>query len=177
MRDLLSCYGVEETAGVELLLRVRRVANAYDAALGGAVRREGMTPQRWAILLRLHFEEQRGCPGIRPTELSRAQYVSKNTISAHLNALEQEALIVRAPDPADRRQVAVRLTDAARALIEESAARHLHHLDALVEGLEQGERRQLLTLLDKLHASILRHAGAGGPHSAQRAAMNEGDVT
>jgi DNA-binding MarR family transcriptional regulator len=175
-RDLLACYGVEETAGVDLLHGVRRAAAAYDAVLGEALRREGLTPQRWAILLRLHFAEQRGCPDLRPTELSRAQQVSKNTISAHLNALEQDGLIVRALDPADGRQVAVRLTAAARVLIDGSAARHLRFLNTLVEGLEPDERRQLIALLDRLHASILRHAAGDGTGGEPLPAMNEGDT-
>lgn len=153
---------------------VRRLASAYDTVLGEAMRSEGLTPQRWGVLLRLHFEEQQGRPGVRPTELSRAQQVTKNTISAHLNALEEDGLIVRTLDPADRRQVTVGLTDQARGLIRESAPRHLGLLNTLAAGLEQGERRRLLALLHQLHASILCNA-AGGAHADACGDKDEGD--
>ena len=145
-----------DTTGLELAGLVRMTANLYDeAVVVQHPRAGGISGPRWALLGRLFAEEVRGNrEGLSPTHLSRWQKVSKNTISALLRGLEEQGLIVRAVDPADRRGFRIRLTDAGRELVRSTAPDHLAYLNSLVTDLTPEERAQLLELLGKLCRSL-----------------------
>jgi DNA-binding MarR family transcriptional regulator len=98
---------------------------------------------------------------VRPTQLSRSQQVSKNTISTHLRSLEEQGLILREIDPADRRQFRIRLSDAGRLLVERATPGHISFLNQLTTGLTLQEIEQLQHLLQRLHQSLLDHCQGG----------------
>lgn len=85
------------------------------------MRTEQISEQRWRLLLRLLLEEQHGNPHVNPTHLANTQQVSKNTISSLLRSLEEQRLIERTLDQDDRRQFHIRLTEAGRQLVRDSA--------------------------------------------------------
>jgi DNA-binding MarR family transcriptional regulator len=84
--------------------------------------------------------------------------VKKNTITSLLKGLEESGLIERAPDPADRRAALVRISPAGRELVRSTAPARFAFLNRAAAGLDAGERRQLLELLNKLRASLQPHA-------------------
>jgi DNA-binding MarR family transcriptional regulator len=96
--------------------------------------------------------------GITPTFLSHMQNVGKNTISSLVRGLEDQGLIQRENDSADRRIYRLKLTDAGRKLIVEQAPRHIEYLNSMVSGLSDEEQTQLIELLDKLLKSLLVHS-------------------
>lgn len=55
-------------------------------------------------------------PGVSPGELAEFLHIDPGTLSTILRGLEKGGLIVRGSDPADRRRVQIRLTDAGAAL-------------------------------------------------------------
>jgi len=156
LRELV---GDVDPTGLELLRLVKIVSNQYDALVGERLRAADLSGSRWRLLLRLHGEEQDAdSQGISPTHLSRCQNVSKNTISALLRGLEEQGLIERTLDPDDKRAFRIRLTEAGRARVRETAPQHLAFLNTLIEGLTPDERGQLIQLLGKLRHSLLTHA-------------------
>lgn len=154
MSELLAQSGVSGLQGVEVLRLVRAVNNAYDSLLSDAMRDGPVTPPRWRILLRLWLEEQTGQNAVNPTHLSRTQQVSKNTISEHLRALEEAALIERELDASDRRQFKIRLTERGRAVVQSCTPGHVQRLNDLIASLTPQESEQLVTLLNKLHGAL-----------------------
>lgn len=149
--------GPVDVAGVEIVRLVRLVGNLYDAKVDDALREQGLSGPRWGLLLRMMAEEQRGhAGGMSPTQLSRCQSVSKNTISSLIGGLEEQGLVERELDRADKRMFRIRLTEAGRAAVRATAPDHLAYLNTLVGGLSGEERELLIGLLEKLRASLMK---------------------
>jgi DNA-binding MarR family transcriptional regulator len=173
--------GNADSAGVEIMRLVRMVGNVYDARVDEALRETGLSGPRWGLLLRMLAEEKRGqTGGVSPTYLSRCQSVSKNTISSLIGGLEEQGFVERELDSGDKRRFRIRLTDAGRQAVRETAPDHVAYLNALAGGLTGEERAQLTSLLDKLYLSLLRppeHPCPGtqpapsGPRPSRRVAL------
>jgi DNA-binding MarR family transcriptional regulator len=161
IRRFLTEYGVTDARGLEIMRLVRRAAHAYDMSMSGLMRDRQLSAPRWRLLLRLYMEERCGTPAVSPTQLSKAQNVSKNTISAHLRALEEQGLIIRELDAADRRQFRIRLSDAGRTLVRASIPGHIEFMNDLLAGLDADEVAQLQGLLEKLIRSLTEHRRVG----------------
>ena len=154
LEDYLAEQGLSDTSGLELLRLVRMASHAYDTILNEQMRDSHLSGPRWRLLLHLRLAEKRGVPSVNPTQLSKFQHVSKNTISAHLRALEEQELIERELDPNDRRQFRIRLSDHGRKLIDESTPTHMIFLNELVSELSVSERAELADLLSRLLGSM-----------------------
>lgn len=166
--------GVKDVHGVELLRLIKMTANAYDTALAERMRAEEISAPRWRMLLRLWMEEQAGCESLSPTQLSHAQKLSKNTVSAHLRSLEEQELIERELDADDLRQFRIRLTERGRDLVRRSTPGHMSFLNVLTADLAPGEIETLQMLLQKLHGSLLRHAQVEECRAAEQSTDRHG---
>ena len=152
--------GVEDTAGLELVGMIRGLANLYETAEVPPEAKIDLSGPRWGLLLRLMAEEHNGnCDGLTPTELSRYQYVSKNTISSLLRGLEEQGLIQRAIDANDRRLFRIQLSESGRKAMAEAAPQRIRYLNCLVSGLTVAEKEQLFELLGKLFHSVVQNCG------------------
>jgi DNA-binding MarR family transcriptional regulator len=165
MRDGLRAHvqqlpGSPDPTGLEVAMLVQMTANLYAAVSHVQTRIEGgVSGPRWRLLMRLLDEEYHSLPeGITPSELSRCQNVSKNTISVLLRGLEEQGLIQRALDPLDRRVFRIRLTDAGRRLVETSGPQHVEEQARLLKGMTLEEQNQLIHLFHKLYVSILENS-------------------
>lgn len=154
---MLAEHGITDTHGIELLRMVHLLANTYDNIIAERPRKEKLSAPRWRLLMRLLLEEQQGTLGVHPTQLSKSQHVSKNTISSHLRSLEEEGLIERELDPTDRRQFRIRLSDSGRALIRNATPGYMSFVNGLTAGLTALEIEQLQTLLHRLYQSLVQH--------------------
>jgi DNA-binding MarR family transcriptional regulator len=147
--------GAADATGLELMGLLRMVANQAESAVDEQLSADGLSGPRWALLLRLLAEERRNDQEwASPTHLSRSQSVSKNTISALLRGLEDQGLIERTLDPADKRAFRISLTETGRRLLIASAPGHIAFLNDLASPLTIEERTQLIHLLGKLHRSL-----------------------
>ncbi len=146
-----------DTSGIELVSLLSRVQNSFEAQNVERVQSNELSGARWVILMRLLTDERRGNRNATPTYLSRCQNVSKNTISVLLHGLEEMGLIQRTADPVDKRICHIQLTEAGRSLVETSTPGHLTHLNTLVSDLSPEEKKELITLLEKLYRSLLIH--------------------
>lgn len=158
---LLQEIGVTETHGLELLRLVKMCNGAYDNILGEQMRQSSLSLPQWRLLLRLLAAEQGANKCLTPTELARSQRLSKNTISAHLRALEERGLIEREIDPDDLRAFRIQLSGEGRQIIRHSLPIHISFLNDLTGELTSPEVAQLELLLAKLHRSLLRCVDGG----------------
>ncbi len=156
-------FGASNTAGIELFVLLQRVAHLsrlLDNNLGEDMELSG---PRWRLLIRLFMEEQAGIPnGLTPTDLSRSQRVTKNTISSLLRGLESQGLIQRALDPDDLRAFRIQLTPAGRDYLRANAPRRLEALNRMLGGLDAQEYDDLTRLLDKLHRFLVSQVEDAG---------------
>ncbi|MFD3452424.1 MarR family winged helix-turn-helix transcriptional regulator [Streptomyces sp. NPDC058691] len=114
---------------------------------------ESLSPTEMAVLATLAR-----CGSATPGELARKEHVQPPSMTRIVAMLESKGLVHRDPHPDDRRQVVVRQTEAAEAMLEESRAKRNAFLAELVEGLDDDERavlRAAAPVLEKLaHSDI-----------------------
>jgi len=96
---------------------------------------------------------------LNPTELMRATLLSSGGMTKRLDRLADAGLVMRRPDPADRRGTLVRLTRRGKALIDRALETHIANEEQLLAKLSRAERRQL----DKLLRKILEELEDPGP--------------
>jgi DNA-binding MarR family transcriptional regulator len=156
--------GREDLQGLEIAGLIRRLANAYDICHERHMAECDLSGPRLGLLMRLEWEERRGNQdGVRPTDLSLNQRVSRNTISALLSGLEERGLIERRLDSQDRRAFRIRLTDRGRQIVSEHAPRLIEHHNRLAAALTPVEQNQLIDLLARLYAGLTAEQSAAHP--------------
>jgi DNA-binding MarR family transcriptional regulator len=84
---------------------------------------------------------------LTPTELYRSLLVSSGAMTNRLDRLESAGLIVRTPDPDDRRRIRVGLTDRGRDVIDAALDTHVAALGEMFDGLTDDDADTLERLL------------------------------
>ena len=88
--------------------------------------------------------------GLRMGELSKRMMVTGGNITGITDQLEQEKLVVRVPDPKDRRVFTVKLTDAGRCTFAEMAVVHEGWIADMLHEISAEEKGQLIALLSHM---------------------------
>lgn len=84
---------------------------------------------------------------IRMSELATKLGIKARTVTDFVDALEQEKLLIRLPDPIDRRATLIQLTDNAKDQILKVQSCEKEAADILLKNLSQEQRENLLNLL------------------------------
>ncbi|MFE2426650.1 MarR family winged helix-turn-helix transcriptional regulator [Actinacidiphila soli] len=93
------------------------------------------------------------CGSATPGELARKEHVQPPSMTRIVAMLEAKGLVRRDPHPDDRRQVVVRQTEQAEAMLSESRRKRNAWLAQLTERLSDEERavlREAAPVLEKL---------------------------
>jgi len=93
-------------------------------------------------------------PGISQQELARRLDMHASRLVAIIDALEKRAMVIRKPNPEDRRLYSLELTDRGRESLAAIGRVAREHDDAICAGLDPSERAQLATVLGKLAESM-----------------------
>ena len=125
-----------------------------------ALAQEGSTLATWVVLNgveRGRWPSQSG--------LAKDLRIEGATVTRHLDRLEREGLVKRSRDPKDRRQIAVELSPAGKALHRRlrAVARRLD--DRACEGLTDGDREALRRLLERVRMNVGGDAWVPIPNS------------
>ncbi|MBV6322435.1 MarR family winged helix-turn-helix transcriptional regulator [Duganella violaceipulchra] len=120
------------------------------------IRRESQNDaESWARILLLGAIDRSGNRAT-PTELALSAVMRSSNLAAALRELDEQGLIVRTPDTADKRKVRVALTAQGECLLYESRARRERWLaEAIRASLTADEQAQLLKageLLERIAA-------------------------
>ncbi|RZA35544.1 MAG: MarR family transcriptional regulator [Lysobacteraceae bacterium] len=115
----------------------------------------GITLPRFDLMAQL----ERHPEGLRMGELSRRMMVTGGNITGITDQLEREGLVLRVPDPQDRRASAVRLTPAGRTAFAEMAAVHERWIDEMLADIPSEDKAGLIALLASMKDG-LRLGGA-----------------
>lgn len=84
---------------------------------------------------------------IRMNELALKLGIKARTVTDFVDALEKDNLLIRIPDPTDRRATLIQLTELAQAHITEALAMQKKIAEGLIGNLSLEQRKQLLDLL------------------------------
>jgi DNA-binding MarR family transcriptional regulator len=91
---------------------------------------------------------------LSPTQLYEAAMISSGGMTDRLDRLERAGLVIRRPDPKDRRGKLIVLTDPGKRLVDETISRHVINEERLLLSLSEAEQEMLSALLKKLIAAL-----------------------
>ena len=132
--------------------RISRLARELEARLEPVYREEGLEGGWYDVLATLR---RSGPPyRLRPTEFAGALMLTSSGTTKRLDRLEQAGLIMRGPDPQDRRGTLITLTDEGHELIDSVTEAHLANEHRLLGALTDAEQRRLADLLRKLQLGL-----------------------
>lgn len=140
--------------GVILARTAKTVSRAFDDRLAAA----GGSLPIWLILISL----KTGDPG-NQRELAKAVGIQGATLTHHLNAMENDGLITRRRDPANRRIHQVEMTELGETLFRRLATAAVAHDQGLRAGLDDDEIVELRRLLDRLQENMTGEPASATP--------------
>jgi MarR family 2-MHQ and catechol resistance regulon transcriptional repressor len=149
-------FGVDDPgveAAVRAYVKLLRARSCVLARIEPLLARAGLTPTQLGVLEALLHKG-----ALSHRELGRKVLTSAGNMTDVVDKLQARALVRRIAVPGDRRQVAVELTDAGRALIEQVFPAHAADIGSAMSGLDTGELRQLDRLLRKLGTAAQKPA-------------------
>ena len=129
---------------VRTALKLRLLGNTILQEAG-----EDITVDQWGIL-NLLWEAD----GQTPVELARRADKDKPNVTRLLKILEDKALVVRKPDPKDRRSHRIHLTEAGNALKDKLLDLGVVCLERACRGLTSQEVAELKALLNRVYANV-----------------------
>ncbi len=160
---LADIFAIQDMRSFHLYRRLQHVNHLLRHLVEKFRAADKLSHARMRLLIRLEVNERLGVDkGLLPSELSHWLGVSRNTVSALLNGLEAQGLIVRQPHPTDRRRVQIHITEAGHDQVRQYAPPMGAFLDGLFAALTPAERDTLLALLEKLHEAMHAQAEAMG---------------
>ena len=155
-----------DVSALALFGRLFRAAHLADSELAVVARASGLGPGWFDLLAALR---RTGAPyALNPTELIRATLLSSGGMTKRIDRLAAAGLVVRLPDPSDRRGTLIRLTPAGLAAIDEALPAHVASEERLLAPLTAPERRSLDRLLRKLVGGLDEPASPTGGHRRDR---------
>ena len=131
--------------GLHLARTARSVSRAFDDALAEA----GGSVPVWLVLISLKSQQVRN-----QRELAEAVGIREATLTHHLNAMDEQGLITRRRDPANRRVHQVELTEAGEAAFQRMRGAATAFDQRLRSGLSGDEVSQLEALLGRQAANV-----------------------
>jgi MarR family transcriptional regulator, organic hydroperoxide resistance regulator len=144
-----------QTSDLNWLLH--RAAQRLGDAVNNAARRHGIDMRAQLVLTALVQE-----PGRTQLALAAALALDKTTLTALLDKLERAGLVVRRPDPADRRVRIPEITAAGRSTQELVAPAVRQAETDLLRALTPAQRDSLREVLHELEQAAGDSAGPAG---------------
>ena len=131
-----------------------RASHDLGAALTEGLAPMGLNLRDYTVLI---AAERAAVEGTARTQLAlaRAARLDKSTMVVAVDALEEESLVERRPDPKDRRARIVVPTDAGRELLARAEEVVLGVEEEILADLNAEERRALRGLLIRLWGAVL----------------------
>lgn len=113
--------------------------------------RYGLSKAKFNALIQIFMT---GGHGLTQSELGKKLLVSRANITRLIDRLEKENLVVRKPDPNDKRVFQLYLTDRASTLMNAFIPIHNQYVHKLMSTLNTDEKEMLISLLDKLKQGL-----------------------
>jgi DNA-binding MarR family transcriptional regulator len=149
--DMETRVTAEHHQSLKLWLRMLSITTRIGNEIRIRLREQfDVTLPRFDLMAQLHRHPE----GLRMGELSKRMMVTGGNITGITDQLEEEKLVVRVHNAADRRVYSVKLTAAGRRTFAKMAAVHEGWIDELMEGLSAQEKGKLIHMLSQLKAHV-----------------------
>lgn len=137
---------------LHVLGRVTRVASLLERRATSWLRPLGLTWETFSVIVALR---RSGPPcAQKPSDLLKLSLLTSGAMTNRIDRVEAQGLVVRHPDPEDRRGVIVRLTPTGRALADKAIRHHFAAAANALGFLGRAERATLETALARLLAGL-----------------------
>ena len=143
---------------VRLMEQFRAIAHASHNRTNARMSAAGLSLPRFRVLEALASGGR-----LRMNELSTALGVVPRTVTTIIDALENDRMVARLADPADRRATLVQITEEGLSQLRRLRALRDAAAAELFEVLTPAEKQQLARLLRRLQAAADADSGAGHP--------------
>lgn len=104
--------------------------------------------------------------GMQPKKLGEETLITKGTLTGVVSRLEDKGLVERLASKKDGRSQIVRLTEAGRAIYEQTFPEHLTHINRLFDDYAPEEISKLEADLVRMHQAVLTARGDGAEEPA-----------
>ncbi|MGR3508840.1 MAG: MarR family winged helix-turn-helix transcriptional regulator [Sulfitobacter sp.] len=131
---------------------MNRLMGRYNAALREEMAKLGLTTTQMRSLAVLSVLD-----GILIRELAVYAVVQQSTLSRGLDALVQDGLVARLPDPNDSRATRIFLTDAGRKTFDQLWPHMSNAYEAMFRGVTETEKSAFVGTLQKMLKNIRKH--------------------
>jgi DNA-binding MarR family transcriptional regulator len=152
LREELGLPRPVETAAHEAALNILVTANLLAKEGERVVGPFGITEAQFNVLMLLRHQSDGGA--LDQTALGRMLVVNRSNVTGLVDRMEKAGLVVRSPDPTDRRVKQVSLTAHGRKVAEASEVPYFKRVERVLGALGAEERRALVRSLEKLRASL-----------------------
>ena len=146
--ELLPAEEYKPDSMPEIFQLIERVGKKLKQIQRETIKETNLTPPQYVVMTLLW--ERDGRPFM---ELAAAVHCTRATMTGIVDTLEKKGLVIRAPNPDDRRSLLVQLTDEGKNL-QKSTPTLDRIFHSCCVGLQPDEARQLSYLLKKLDASL-----------------------
>lgn len=136
---------------VPVIRELARCYQAFQRASDAHIRRSGLTPPQFDILVTLG-----NTPGLSFKELGSRTLITKGTLTGVVDRLEARGLVKRMACPRDARSTLVRLTPDGDRVFREVFEPHLAFLAPAFESMPESARRELEEHLKQLREALER---------------------
>lgn len=139
--------------------RISRIDRLFEQSMAEFLRPHGLTLGLFDVLAALR---RNGEPfQAKPSDLAAMTMLTSGGMTGRLDQLEKLNLVLRVPDPDDRRVMMAQLSPAGRNLIDRLMVEHLERERDRLEWLQTGEPEEFAGYLRKLEASLRSLDGRG----------------
>jgi len=146
VKDAMAGCGREDLSLCDLFLDILQTGQLASRCESQFLARFGLNSARLIILVLLNNADS---GSMRSSEIARCCRVSRATMTGLLDTLEKAGLLVRGPDPFDRRAMSVKITAKGEELMEAVQPEQSQWAEEVLSPLTDEEREELHRLLRK----------------------------
>jgi DNA-binding MarR family transcriptional regulator len=146
-----------DPSALNVVGRVIVLAQRLERSVNDALEQHGITFGQYDILATLRRNGERG--ELSPRELLKNVALSSGAMTARLDRLAEAGLIVRKPDPNDRRMLVIELTQRGNEVIEAAAATRFEEARRSLPPFEPEELETLAQLLRRWLIEVTERQG------------------
>lgn len=164
---LLECaqvYPGLEPSACEVFLHLLRTGDEAFRVTDAHFQAAGLSQGRFTVLMLLLDKPGPGSLRLTPAQLADQSGVTRATMTGLIDTLERDGLVVRQPDPVDRRAQLVEMTPRGVEFITGMLPEHFRRISALMSPLSESERRTLVKLLAKIAGTAAERYPASSDH-------------
>jgi len=154
-------YPSLEPSACDAFLNLLRTGDLVSESESEYLAACGVSHGRFTVLMLLN--DACDHPVSTPAELADEAGVTRATMTGLIDTLEKDDLVVRESDPSDRRTVLVRLTAKGQAFLDQILPDYFRRVSAIMQPLDDEERRQFVTLLQKIQRGLTPERSADEP--------------